>query len=114
MGLADAPPHPVPRVCPFVHCCQSRLTLPRGIGIVLLMERMQTTTTHRRETGRKEGLMTSTASSTESQVREFAREFPTPNVQRAVALCEAGTLTWAQVHEIFKRSLAQGLSSVAS
>jgi hypothetical protein len=82
------------------------------------------TTTHRRDTGingaesaRKEGLMASivtVSTTTEAEVREFAREFPTPNVQRAVALCEAGTLTWAEVHGIFKSSLARGLSSVAS
>jgi hypothetical protein len=82
------------------------------------------TTTNRRETGtngaesaRKEGLMASTATvstTIETEVREFAREFPTPSVQRAVALCEAGTLTWAQVHEIFRGSLAKGLSAVAT
>jgi hypothetical protein len=33
-------------------------------------------------------------------------------VRRAVALCEAGTLTWAQVEEIFRASLAQGLEAV--
>lgn len=48
----------------------------------------------------------------ESQVREFASEFPTPNVRRAVALCEAGTLTWQQVAKIFAASLATGLEAV--
>jgi hypothetical protein len=85
--------------------------MPRDVGILLFME--TTTTTQRRETGRKEGLMASTTTSIESEVREFAREFPTPNVQRAVALCEAGTLTWAQVHEIFRGSLAKGLAEAA-
>jgi hypothetical protein len=85
--------------------------MPRGVGILLFME--TTTTTQRRATGRKEGLMASTTTSIESEVREFAREFPTPNVQRAVALCEAGTLTWAQVHEIFRGSLAKGLAEAA-
>jgi hypothetical protein len=75
------------------------------------MERMQITTTHRGESLRKEGLMTSTI---ESQVREFAREFPTPNVLRAVALCEAGTLTWSQVLGVFKQSLAKGLTEVGA
>jgi hypothetical protein len=75
---------------------------------------METTaTTHRASRPRKEGLMASTTSSIESEVREFAREFPTPNVQRAVALCEAGTLTWAQVHELFQASLAVGLAAVS-
>jgi len=49
----------------------------------------------------------------ESEVREFAREFPTPNVLRAVALAESGTLTWAQVHGVFRASLARGLAEVA-
>lgn len=82
------------------------------------MEHMQTTTTSPSgaERSRKEGPMTSTISThnLESEVRDFAREFPTPNVQRAVALCEAGTLTWAEVHQIFQRSLATGLWTVAS
>ena len=51
--------------------------------------------------------------STESEVREFAREFPTPNVLRAVALCEAGTLPWEKVAELFRASLAKGLAEVA-
>lgn len=49
----------------------------------------------------------------EAQVREFAREFPTPNVQRAVALCEAGTLTWSEVAEVFRQSLGEALTTVA-
>jgi hypothetical protein len=76
---------------------------------------METTaTTYRASRPRKESLMASiTTSSIESEVREFAREFPTPNVQRAIALCEAGTLEWAQVHELFRRSLAVGLETVS-
>jgi hypothetical protein len=76
-----------------------------------------TTTSNRRESARKELHMASIVSTpitlVEREVREFAREFPTPNVQRAVALCESGRLTWTQVHEIFRGSLAQGLSAVA-
>ena len=52
--------------------------------------------------------------SIESEVREFAREFPTPNVLRAVALCEAGTLTWERVYEVFKASLVKGLAEVGA
>lgn len=51
---------------------------------------------------------------TEQDVRDFAAQFPTPNVQRAIALCEAGTLTWAQVAEIFRSSLAEGLGEVSN
>jgi hypothetical protein len=69
-----------------------------------------TDTTNRSNAPRKEGLMASTF---ETEVREMAREFPTPNVRRAVALCEAGTLTWAQVHEILRVALAEGLAAVA-
>jgi hypothetical protein len=58
--------------------------------------------------GREEGLM----ASSEKIVREFAAQFPTSNVKRAVALCEAGTLTWQQVEEIFRSSLAEGLEAV--
>jgi len=53
-------------------------------------------------------------SATETQVREFAREFPTPNVRRAIALAEAGTLTWNQVYGIFADSLATGLAEVSA
>ena len=60
--------------------------------------------------------MTSTAVSTiniESEVREFAREFDTPNVQRMVALCEAGRISWAEAYEISRRALAAGISGVS-
>lgn len=85
---------------------------------MVFMEPMQSpqNTTQSGNSRRKEGLMASTPSSiasVEAEVREFAREFPTPNVQRAVALCEAGTITWAEVHEIFRGSLAKGLAEVA-
>lgn len=45
--------------------------------------------------------------------REFARQFNTPNVRQAISLCETGALTWEQVEEIFRSSLAQGLRAVA-
>lgn len=53
------------------------------------------------------------ASTSEKIVREFAAQFPTANVKRAVALCEAGTLGWAQVAEIFRSSLVEGLEAVS-
>ena len=49
----------------------------------------------------------------EAEVRAFATEYPTSNVQRAVALCEAGRLDWADVHEMFRRSLGRALDSVS-
>lgn len=57
----------------------------------------------------KEALVFNTS---EQDVRDFAAQIDTPNVRRAVALCEAGTLTWAQVAEIFRASLAKGLEAV--
>jgi hypothetical protein len=67
-----------------------------------------TTTPNTGDARREEGLM----ASSEKNVREFAAQFPTPNTLRALALCEAGTLTWAQVAEIFRSSLAEGLEAV--
>lgn len=75
----------------------------------------RTTTPDAGQSRGKESHMASTHTlSAEAEVREFAQQFPTPNVERAVALCEAGTLTWAEVHEVFQRSLAQGLATVAA
>lgn len=48
----------------------------------------------------------------EADVRAFARQFPTANVQRAVALCESGRLTWEQVHGLFHKALGAGLAEV--
>jgi hypothetical protein len=62
------------------------------------------------DSGREECLMASTF---EQDCRAFAAEFPTPNTLRAIALCEAGTLRWEQVAEIFRASLAKGLATVA-
>jgi hypothetical protein len=46
----------------------------------------------------------------ETEVREFAAQFPTPNVLRGVALCEEGRITWAQLHDLCKVSLAKALA----
>jgi len=54
------------------------------------------------------------ATNFEAEAREFVREFPTPNAKRAIALAEAGTLTWAEVHEVFRRSLGHALTSVGA
>ena len=67
--------------------------------------------TDSRTAARKEGLM---ASQSEIDVRAFAAEFNTPNVRRALALCEDGTLRWSEVAEIFRSSLAKGLREVAA
>jgi hypothetical protein len=72
---------------------------------------MQPTTTQSGHTSRREeGLMASTS---ETLARQFAAEYPTPNVQRAIALAEAGTVTWDEIAEIFRASLAKGLAEVA-
>jgi hypothetical protein len=52
-------------------------------------------------------------SASEMICRQFAGEFNTPNVKRAIALCEAGTLAWEEVEAIFASSLKKGLSEVA-
>jgi len=52
-------------------------------------------------------------SASEMICREFAREFNTPNVKRAITLCEAGTLAWEEVEAIFASSLEKGLDEVA-
>jgi len=54
------------------------------------------------------------ASQFEQDCREFARQYPTPNTLRAIALCEAGTLEWDRVADLFTRSLAAGIREVAS
>lgn len=51
-----------------------------------------------------------TASQVETEVREFAAQFPTPNVLRAIAYCESGRLTWEQVHPICVEALAKALA----
>lgn len=56
--------------------------------------------------------MAATAFSAESICREFAAQFDTPNVRQAIALAEAGTLSWEQIEEIFRSSLAEGLEAV--
>lgn len=50
--------------------------------------------------------------SAESNVRSFAELFPTPAVLEAVKHAEAGRLTWLQVAELFRRSLATSLAEV--
>jgi hypothetical protein len=50
------------------------------------------------------------ASPAEQDVRTFAAQFPTPQVQRALALCESGRLTWDDVADLFRRSLGSALS----
>lgn len=46
-----------------------------------------------------------------AEVRDFVRQFPTPNTRRALALCESGRLAWSDVHELFRKSLAAGLAA---
>jgi hypothetical protein len=48
-----------------------------------------------------------------AEVLAFAAQFPTANVRRMVALCEAGAITWAQAHEVARQALAAGLTAVA-
>ena len=50
------------------------------------------------------------ASPAEQDVRAFAAQFSTPQVQRALALCESGQLAWGDVAELFRQSLGSALS----
>ena len=49
----------------------------------------------------------------ETDVRDFAAQFPTPNVRRMVEAAEAGLITWADAYGIAQRALAAGLRAVA-
>lgn len=55
----------------------------------------------------------STTTQAEADVRDFARQFPTPNVQRALALCESGRLEWEAVAGLAREALAKALAVVA-
>jgi hypothetical protein len=51
-------------------------------------------------------------SQAEQDVREFARQFPTQQVLRALAMCESGRLPWANVSHICADALAKGIQAV--
>jgi hypothetical protein len=53
-----------------------------------------------------------TTTQAEADVRDFARQFPTPAVRRALALCEAGTLPWEAVAGLAREALAKALATV--
>lgn len=53
------------------------------------------------------------ATTTESEVRDFARQYDTANVRRLLWLCESGQITWAQAHGIARQALAAGIQAVA-
>lgn len=48
----------------------------------------------------------------ELDCRAFARQYPTPNVARAIELAESGRIAWVDVAAVFARSLAAGLEAV--
>lgn len=47
----------------------------------------------------------------EAVCRDFARQFPTANVLRAIELAEAGELRWGQIAGLFERSLGEALEA---
>lgn len=55
---------------------------------------------------------TSRIHTAEYQCREFAAQYPTPNVLRALAYAESGRLTWDQIAQLFRDSLAVGVAAV--
>lgn len=78
---------------------------------MLFMERMTTTNSPQAaDAAERKVAMTST---TESQVREFAREFDTPSVRQLITLCEAGRVSWDDAERIAKQALAEGMAAVA-
>lgn len=52
-----------------------------------------------------------TATAEELAVRDFAAAYPTPNVLRALALCESGDLTWGEVVPLFTKALVAGITA---
>ncbi len=48
----------------------------------------------------------------EESVRAYARAFPTPNVKRAIELCESGQLTWTSVADLFASATKSALQEV--
>lgn len=54
--------------------------------------------------------MTQTSTTAESEARDFAAQFNTPNVRAAIAYAEAGTVTWEQIRDLFAKSLTTGLN----
>ena len=44
--------------------------------------------------------------------REFAAQYPSDNVRRAIALAESGTITWHDVAGLFRRALTKALEEV--
>jgi hypothetical protein len=50
----------------------------------------------------------------ERDVRDFARQFPTPAVLRGLALCESGRITWEQMADLAARTLASALKEVSA
>lgn len=48
----------------------------------------------------------------EQLARQFAKAWPVPNVRRAVALAEAGTLAWEDVAALFARVFSEAREEV--
>jgi hypothetical protein len=51
-------------------------------------------------------------STIETDCREFARQYPLPNVLAAIGHAEAGRITWADAYALFVRALTAGLEAV--
>lgn len=62
--------------------------------------------------------MTATAAITvaeaEKVCREFAAQFPGPNVDRAVGYAEAGRVSWFQVYRLFQTALNGAVAEVSA
>lgn len=53
-----------------------------------------------------------TIAEAEKVCREFAAQFPTPNVDRAVGYAEAGRVSWFQVYRLFQTVLNDAVAEV--
>lgn len=56
---------------------------------------------------------TLTEAQAEAACREFAAEFDLPNVRRAIALAEAGRISWFELYDIARDALTKAKAEVA-
>ena len=55
--------------------------------------------------------LTTTTSPAEAVCRDFAAQYPTPNVQRGVRLAEEGAITWEALARVAEKALRDALAA---
>lgn len=60
------------------------------------------------------GVVRAAHADVQAQVREFAGQFPTPNVRRAVGLAESGQLRWADVYAVCRDAIVTARQQVSA